>query len=150
MTLQIDDLRVGQWVVARDYKDQTPDLPFPMVRMPTQPKYPDGTPNKIVAICLPYIITWQGAHFGRIDVRYVSLQRASESYVNAWLKAIEGTKFPLSPSQMEAYKQAEANVQVGLCPRCGTPLEMTPIDDGPLCNIYCPKCNISSERVESV
>ena len=84
MPLQIDDLRVGQWIaVEHDLTaDDRPDFnPFTCHRPPKSRV--DGMPLKIVSISLPFIaVTDQEARFV-IDTRDVKLCRLSKHFVKA-------------------------------------------------------------------
>jgi len=145
--LQLDDLKVGQWVIIHSFRDNEPipsNSPFPgMVAF--NKRRPAGNPLRIVAINLPFLFVWSGQEPFTVDVRDVYLQKANRSYVNSYMRLTESWTKPLTPTQRGAMAQATANLREMRCPKCGGKLESELRDDVEI--VFCPRCHIYSNPV---
>lgn len=93
-SLTPDDYRVGQWLVmvhAHNTLPNTENITLPMV---IKPELPHGTPVKLLAIDLPWIIGWNGHNVSTIDSRRYSFQKTTRHYVNCWIKHTLGNHHP--------------------------------------------------------
>ena len=122
MPLQIDDLRVGQWIAvehdltADDRADFNPFIP---VRPPVSRV--DGMPLKIVSISLPFIVVTDKETRWIIDTREVVLCRVSKHFVKSMMST-ERTWTSHDSYRISDKRTAESVPEAKperVCPVCG-------------------------------
>ena len=80
MSLQIDDMKVGQWVAITS--ETQADMSYsPFGFHPPVPSMVDGCPLKIVAICLPFIAVTNGYERFSLDCREYTFTKLDKKYV---------------------------------------------------------------------
>lgn len=103
MPCPADDLRVGRWYVMLQAHNTLPDVSNISMPVVLKPELPHGIPNIILAIDIPWIITWNGHNLSPVDTRRYSFQRTTRAYVNQWLKHSGGIRKAPGDQKKDAY-----------------------------------------------
>lgn len=126
MTLRVDDMRIGQWLVIT-YQHSIPEKIRPNIRY-------DGRPWRIEAISLPFIAVSCGTCIHSIDVRDFIFGRCTSRYAHMMMGAEE------EPVEAKPKKERMR------CVNCGEKMVLIRIKGQPEANRwYCCKCDRTHE-----
>lgn len=124
MTLQIDDILAGQWIAVTSWRRERQACEWSWFEQPAYPPLA-GSPLKVIAISLPFLVVEAGGQIGRIDTREFSFARITDEYVAA---------LSVAPKQLKPGRRTDG------CPRCGSRLIQRNTGTGAW-DRFCRECN---------
>lgn len=162
--INIDDLKVGQWIAIIDVLEEEEDSPYGFMAPPSKHRrYPiNGKPLKILCIDLPFICVTDGSKTYSLHSKYCSFKRLKPSYVRYMLATSERDRheshnvcFVFDSDQQRKGKPTKDSIirpgkirkagkedSRGRCPQCGSRLRQRRVSIGTWAWV-CPDCGFT-------